>query len=318
MNQSKITLVSNLSITSDLESEMVLLEGLEIDGCGNSITTSSETTLFIVDSDNVTLKNIVIIPDFAEEYHTGSFVNVAENNNVNNLKITDCCILTSSTTALDFEYFVSIGNIYASTILANSIIRNNKVAVYHAGIIFKSTNDLFSNTIVENNMIYQHDAYSTSLEGIGITVGSYCKVTNNFVLGGFNAGILIEDAGWTDVQGNIIIGTNEKSYYMNSGILLRNSTPLISDCIFSNNIIRGIKLYGINCAFGDGYNTNMIIDSNVIDNKIHGVRQPIEMIGISCNSNIDSTVSNNIILYPGLNSHAIEKAKNILGNYIYW
>ena len=318
INQSKISLVNDIVIDSDLESEINLLENAEIDGCGNSILYSSSKPLFVVDADNVVIKNLTIVPLFTNPYHTGSFVLVAEHNSVTNLKITDCFIKSSGTTSLDLEYFMFIGNQYGTTTVNNSLIRNNNVAIYHAGIGFEYSSAMLNNTMVEGNRFYQYDAYATSNMGIGITVGSYCKVIGNFITGGFNTGILVNEGVYTDVQGNTIVGSQDEVYYMNNGILLKNTiVGVVSDCVFSNNIIRGINLYGINCVYGSGYNTNIIVDSNLIDNKVNHVTQPINMVAIECGNNVNSIVSNNIILYPGLATHAIDKANNILGNYIY-
>lgn len=315
IKNSKILLASDIDINSDVESEIVLPNNIEIDGGGNTITFSSQTSLFLVDSYNVTLKNIVVVPDFSIPYHTGSFIRVAESTNVTNLTITDCFIKSSGSTQFDLEYFMYIGGNFGTSV-DKCVIKNNNVAIYNSGIVFDSVSSLLNNTIIEGNKFYQTDAYNT-LNGVGISVGSYSKVLNNILDGGFNTGIYICEGTYTDINNNLVIGSRDTTYYMENGILLKNSTPVYSSCLILNNIVRGVNLFGINSVYGDGYSSHVIIESNIVDNVVPGVEQPINMSAIYCSNQSETTVSNNIILYPGLSSYAIYGAKNILGNYIY-
>ena len=319
LGPSKIMLVSNITINDVGEAEILLPENTEIDGAGNTIYYSAFSSLFLIESDNVTIRDLNVVTDYSSNDWSanGYFISAAQSYNISNLKVIDCTIASDGANDLNaFIYLCGSGSVQ---IVNGLIVRNNNVAVYMGGVYHLpsiSAISLINNAIIEGNIIYQNTfivaAYS------GIVVGSNSKVINNFVRGGFATGIWVSEAVYSDVQGNTLIGEDSATAYMGNGIIFSNRNDVVSDNIVSNNIIRGITTYGINCKGGDGSIKAVSIDNNIIDNSF-SASPPINMRAINSYYLTETTVSNNMILYPGAADgiHAINEATQVIGNYIY-
>lgn len=315
----KITLVSDITINSEAEAEIELTESMEIDGAGNTIIYSAPTNLFSVEQDNITIRNLNVLTSFSTSDWSGNgyFILGAVVNNIENLKVLDCTI--DSLGVSDLNSFITLCGSGNKTV-DGLIVRNNNVAVGISGIIHNypsGTASILNNAIIDSNIFYQ-TTYSAIAASKAIVVGSFCKVSNNFIKGGYLTGVEVVEGTYTDIQGNTIIGESSATYYMNNGIVFKNSANVVSDNLISHNIIRGVNSYGINCRSGLGYLKTISIDNNIIDNSA-SISPPTGMVAINSYYLTETTVSNNMILYPGASAgiKTINEATQVIGNYIY-
>jgi parallel beta-helix repeat protein len=308
MPPGKITLSGDLDINDSSEAEIELPVNIEIDGAGHKIYCHPDASVFSIEEDNITIKNLTVQHDGS--FTNASFAKIAYNNNVDNLKIIGCTL-----TGANNAYFVVVGNSSGSTQLTNSIFSNNFTRTYKAAISFvKSLGtiaEVFNSSIIENN-IFIRTVASTSTEPC-IRVGSNCKVSNNYISGGFESGIVVDQGTMTSVCDNTIIGYISSSIYMNSGIVLyHNTSAICSDIVISNNLIHGINSYGINCYGSSGNVVNAVVSNNIINNY---VGTPVgTSVGIYSTSSSETLVIGNQIFYPG--SAGIKNCSNVSSNHI--
>lgn len=310
LGPNKILLVDEITIDNELEANIELPKNTEIDGSGNVIYYSAKEALFKINEDNITIRNINIITDFLLVDDIGYFAFAAETKNISNLKILDCKI--SSEGNFDAKFFMKIGDTYS---IDGLIVRNNNMAIGKKWLDYYfdggTSIDLIKNAIIDGNIIYATDILPAGSLSNGIVVGSYSKVINNIIRGGYSSGIEIIEGAFTDVQGNTIDG----KFVMESGISFSCSGELESNHNVSHNSISGVKYFGIDCVAGSGYSKSFNINNNIIDNT--GNPQ-MEMISINGSNLVDVCVFNNMVFSPGAGSGVctIKGANQVVGNYI--
>lgn len=308
MPPGKITLSGDLDINDLTEAEIELPANIEIDGAGHKIYCNPDAAVFSIEEDNITIKNLTVQHDGS--FTNASFAKIAYNNNVDNLKIIGCTLIGANNT-----YFVVIGNSSGTTQLTNSIFSNNFTRTYKSAISFvKSLGtiaEILNSSIVENN-IFVRTLSSTSTEPC-IRISSNCKVSNNYISGGFESGIVVDQGTMTSVCDNTIIGYISSSVYMNSGIVLyHNTSSVCQDIVISNNLIHGISSYGINCFGSSGNVVNAIVSNNIVNNYVGA--SVGTSVGIYSSQSIDTLVIGNQIFYPG--SAGIKDCSNVLSNHV--
>jgi parallel beta-helix repeat protein len=310
---SRIILVSDLVISSIADANIELLEGIEIDGCGNKISLSvdaGDAGLFVINNSNIILKNISVETNVSSFSPFSNLIFVAQTGNIKNLYINNI-ILTNSSSSM--HYFMRFG----SYTLSDSIICNCSVEVERGGFYTvndTSTGNPITGCSIFNNRIYQTPFSAPSYNGYdgynGIVIGSNNKVYGNVIDGGFTYGIVIRQTNYgNSISDNTIIGYRSNVVRMGTGIYTNNSNNIS----VTNNIIKGINTYGINCSSVDTL-LGIIVTGNLITNRDVSSTLPAATIGIFGSVNGEVSASNNMITY--MKGSSIKNVKEIKNNYI--
>jgi len=311
----KILLSSDISITSSSEMEIALtLEGIEIDGCGRKITTNQDYKLFDVLADNITLTDITLESNLGVSGTKLCLAVVGNSTNIINLSITNCKLTKAGSTAC--PYFLRLGSSGGSTTVSNSVFSENIVEVELGGIEYQTSNkyaQVLKNSVIVGNIIYQDIFSATSYSGI--KASQYCTIGDNIIKGGFNTGILLAYPTQCRIDGNLILGFQSSTTVMLNGIAIwNNASGQDNGCVISDNTIKGISNYGINCRAGTGSGAFISIYGNFIDNYYSVGTPPSTMIAIK-GRGAETWVVGNKITAPGI--YAIENCSHAIGNQIY-
>lgn len=315
----KIILASDISITSSSEMEIILnVEGMQIDGCGRKITTNQDYALFKINEDNITIKDLTLESNLSSSGSALCLAQVGENTNVNGITITSCRL--QKTGSYPAPYFLRLSNTGATTSVSNSVFSENIVEVEKGGIEYYSTNkyaQVLKNSVVLGNNIYQNSFLTTSYAGI--KASQRCTIGDNIIKGGFSAGILLAAPTQCRVDGNLIIGAQASSIYMTTGIEMWNSAAgQDNGSIISDNTIKGVNNFGINCRAGTGSGAYIAIFGNFIDNyysdQSTSWTPPSTMVAIKGRGS-ETWVVGNKITAPGY--HGIENCSHAISNQIY-
>jgi parallel beta-helix repeat protein len=311
----KIILASDISITSAAEMEIQLnVDGIQIDGCGRKVTTNIDAALFDVEADNVTIRDITLESNLAVSGSNQCLAHIGNSTNISGVTITNCKVLRAGGTAS--AYFLRLGNAGATTTVSNSVISENIAEVEKGGIEYVSINKyatVLRDSVILGNNIYQSTFSSTSYAGIKASI--HCTLGDNIVKGGFDTGILLALPSQCRVDGNLIIGYSSAVIYMNNGIAIWNSAAgQDNGCVISDNTIKGIADYGIDCRAGAGSGAFISVYGNFIDNYYSVGSPPTSMIGIR-GRGAETWVVGNKITAPG--DYGIENCSHAIGNQIY-
>jgi parallel beta-helix repeat protein len=311
----KIILASDITIIEPVEMQILLdTDGIEIDGCGRKVTTTVDAALFNIEANNITVKDLVLESNLAISGTALCLAHIGNTTNVNNLIITNCKLLAFAATPCPF--FLLLGNIGATTTISKSVISNNIALVESGGIEYVSANQyaqVLLDSVVVGNNIYQSTFVATIYAGI--KASQHCTIGDNIISGGFDTGIFLAQATQCRITGNLIVGYSIATVYMNTGIAIWNGVAgQDNGCFISDNTIKGINLYGIDCMSGLGDGVFISVCDNLIDNYFSVGAPPAGMVGIRGRGH-DTWIVGNKITAPG--TFAIENCSYAIGNQIY-
>ena len=310
----KIILASDLTITTLAEMQVLLdVSGIEIDGCRRKVTTTVDAPLFRAEANNITIKDLVLESNLAISGSALCLARVGNGTSVTNLTVTNCKLLATGATPCPF--FLRMGNVGATTTVSRCLISGNIALVESGGIEYTSVDkykQVLRDSVIEGNQIYQSTFGATIYAGI--KASQHCTISDNIIKGGFESGILLAFPTQCRVDGNLIIGYQAATIHMTNGISVWNSVAAQDNgCVISDNTIKGINIYGIDCAAGIGSGVLMAIYGNLIDNFFSVGVPPGSMVGIRGGGD-DTWIVGNKITAPG--DFGIQNCSHAIGNQI--
>lgn len=310
----KIVLVDDIEISGSAGLNIYLdAAGLEIDGCGKSITVSGAVTdpLFWIENNRIRVHDLNLISNYAMGNYT-FFAQVAGTTNVDDLHIVRCGVKTGIG-GIPNIFFLALGEATGTYSVTNALISENFAEVILSGILYLSLgtyDQTLKTSRIINNYIIQ-GSFATSLFP-GIQASNNCIISNNIITGGFSSGIKLQAPNQTKSSDNVILGTDYLDSYMAAGISVLCPIPNTDSILISDNMIKGITSYGINAFAGDAPPNSATISNNVIDNgeiiTLHDT-----MIGINAGDS-EIIISGNKIIWPG--TYAIQGGNFITSNEI--
>jgi len=307
LSTKKIMLSSDIEVQTADANILLDIEGMEIDGAGHKITLSDDEPIFLVEADDICIKNLVLEGTMGSP-SDGCLARVGYSSTVDGTRIADCV-------GSGLPYFLRCGDASGTTAMNTAVISNNNIEVLTGGIEYVSStkyHQSINSSIIEGNRFSQGTSFSaTSYSAIRVSMD--CVVTNNVIQGGFDTGILIGKGERGVISNNVIIGYSS-SALMNNGISAwTDDTDDDTGIIISNNIIRGVVNYGIDCAAGTADGQYFIVSNNLIDN--YETDRPATMVGIrGTASNEQTWIVGNKITAPG--AYGITDAFYTINNQI--
>lgn len=326
ISPTKLSLVSDLSISTAAEMDILVDYTLEIDGCNKTISiTDVDLPIFDITSSFVTIRDLNATWFFSGPPLLASFAKIGDGADVTDVTIDGCRQTDTSMTAADrVQYFIRCGNSAGSNSVTGLVVTNNVAQVNSSGVgLLKSTataTSVIENSIISNNRFYQaNDTADWIAAGAAlcIRVGNFCVVDGNIISGGFGTGIEAEYGESVIITNNLING--------GTGTAAGAGTPLMAvgigvqasgvgashRCLIDGNIVKGTTTYGIDDRVGGTPSAaDVVISNNIVDNTFD---TGLSQAGIR-GRGIETLITNNEILNAG--AFGVTNASLCIGNKI--
>jgi parallel beta-helix repeat protein len=316
----KIILNSDITVSSSIE---VDIDGLEIDGDGHTISCTTDIPIFEIESDYTNIHDLIINYSLSSSGSSGCLAKIGETNNITGPRISNCA-MKSGSSSTPSPFFIRCGNSGGTTTISGMVLSNNMAKVEKGGLDLISTTpsqQVINEAVIDGNYFYQHEDNTqwASQSTPCIQANDRCVIDGNIIEGGFDTAISIEYNQSSLVSNNIIIGgrgspSGAALALMDTGIaLVTSSSGFSSRSVVSDNIVKGVVSYGINCQAGTGSAADVVVSGNYIDDLYDFIGSTNTLIGILCKGTQTFVIGNKI---QNAGDHAIAEATNVIGNLI--